>query len=81
MANIFCDMYYVPFVTMATVEFWSVYALSAVLALLPRYVSFSPFCIYFKDMLSYVGAVEGEFFYICCTRNISIVNCIGHRKE
>ena len=80
MANIFWDMYYVPFVTMATV-FWSVYALRAVLALLPRYVSFSPFCIYFKDMLSYVGAVEGEFFYICCTQNISIVNCIGHRKE
>lgn len=45
-------MYYVPFVTMATVEFWSVCALSSVLALLPRYVSFSPFCIYFKDVLS-----------------------------
>ena len=32
-------------------------------------------------MLSYVGAVEGEFFYIGCTQNIGIVNCIGHRKE
>lgn len=36
--NIFWDMYYVPFVTMATVEFWSVCALSSVLALLPRFV-------------------------------------------
>ena len=35
--NLFWDMYYVPFVTMATVEFWSVCALSAIAALLPRY--------------------------------------------
>ena len=35
--NIFWDMYYVPLVTMATSEFWSVCALSAVLALFPRY--------------------------------------------
>lgn len=81
MANIFWDMYYVPFVTMATVEFWSVCALSSVLALLPRYVSFSPFCIYFKDMLSYVGTVEDKLLYICCLQNIGILNCIGHRKE
>lgn len=38
LANLFWDMYYVPFVTMATVEFWSVCALSSVLALLPRFV-------------------------------------------
>jgi len=36
--NIFWDMYYVPLVTMATSEFWSVCALSAVLALFPRFV-------------------------------------------
>ena len=35
--NVFWDMYFVPFVTMATVEFWSVCALSAIAALLPRY--------------------------------------------
>jgi len=32
------DMYFVPFVTMATMEFWAVCAISAVLALLPRVV-------------------------------------------
>lgn len=32
------DMYIVPFVTMATMEFWAVCAISAVLALLPRVV-------------------------------------------
>ena len=30
------DMYIVPFVTMATMDFWAVCAISAVLALLPR---------------------------------------------
>ncbi|KAJ7386092.1 putative phospholipid-transporting ATPase VB [Desmophyllum pertusum] len=38
LGSFFWEMYYVPFVTMATVEFWSVCALSAVLALLPRVV-------------------------------------------
>ena len=37
LANLFWDMYYVPYVTMATVEFWSVCAFSAIAALLPRY--------------------------------------------
>ena len=46
LANLFWDMYYVPFVTMATVEFWSVCALSAVLALLPRY-SYLFGCLFF----------------------------------
>lgn len=35
--GVFWEMYKVPFVTMATREFWAVCALSAVAALLPRY--------------------------------------------
>ncbi|XP_067039741.1 phospholipid-transporting ATPase VD-like [Acropora muricata] len=38
MGRLFWDMYFVPFVTMATPEFWSVCALSSVAALLPRFV-------------------------------------------
>lgn len=38
LANLFWDMYGVPFVTMATVEFWSVCAFSAIVALLPRFI-------------------------------------------
>lgn len=36
--RLFWDMYFVPFVTMATPEFWAVCALSSVAALLPRFV-------------------------------------------
>ena len=35
--SLFWEMYFVPFVTMATKEFWAVCTLSAVAALLPRY--------------------------------------------
>lgn len=38
LSHLFWDMYYVPFVTMATSEFWLVCALSPVASLLPRFV-------------------------------------------
>ena len=41
--SLFWEMYFVPFVTMATKEFWAICTLSAVAALLPRYCGVLPF--------------------------------------